>query len=1152
MQQLFLCPQGHRWETDPDQRSSPSAGLVCPICGQKTDTTAFQELPNANNTSFVELHQDPQETTAFQELPPQPPGHDAATRESTAVTPLVQAPARDLSTAVMPRFPGLRREALARPWPAIPDHEILEEIGRGETGVVYKVRQLSTQAVVALKQIVSGYYAEPKNFARLRADLQKVAKLQHPCIAQIHQVDEYDGRMYVVQEYVDGGNLRQKSGGKPQPASQSAQIVETLARAVHYATQQGIEHRGLKPSNVLLTSDGTPKITDFGITPRPDTAGPRLNGALPGNPSYLAPEQVTEQVDAGSATDVYALGAILYELLTGRPPFQAVSPAETLELLQSEEALAPSRFQLRVPQKLETICLKCLQRDPARRYASSELLADDLRRFLVGQPIQARPASIWERSRKWMGRWPKTAAALLIVIGGLLALLVSLRSTGARLRAELATVNTEKDQAQKQIEDTRRHLYLADMIAAQEAWERAEIDRTLSLLEKHRGEEGLRSFEWAYLWRLCHSERHALNGHVGAINALAYSPNNVTVATGGGLTRDGKTVGDIRLWDAVGGKEEAAWQTATGPVTALAFAPLGRLLASAVQDGGIQIWDRTTQKETRKLAGHEGAVTGLAFSADGKTLFSCSLDGTARVWDVEVGKERAALRGHTGGATSLALLPDGKSLAVACAGDSHTGGLIKLWNLSQFKERAVLQGYRGPVSSLAVTSDGKTLLSGGKAGEGVGEIKLWDLAINQVRFELPAAFDGIGKLACSADGHMLAVGSEAAAVQLWSLDGVPHRLITLKGHSGMVNALSFSPDGLTLATAGADGVAKLWSTAQALGGPTLRGHTEVVNSLSFAANSITLASSAGEPGRPGEVKLWDVVKGAEQVTLNERQQRAVLAVALASRGQASNDPEQALHPGKNAGTTKENELEAKLLALAGEDPEVRVIDLDTGANRTTLRGPSLALTCVAFTPAGDLVAVGSADTTVWIWFSKGSKYDSFQGHMEHISSLAFAPNGSSLAYSGTNKLAMVYDVATRQQRITLKGHTGAVTSVAYSPDGKTIATGSRDQTVRLWDAANGKQIAVFTGPTHWVTSVAFCPDGKSIAAGSRDGEVHLWDIQTGSPRLVLRAQRAAVLALAFSPDGHTLAAAGADKTVKLFRADPQPTLAAGTQTAKKD
>jgi serine/threonine-protein kinase len=303
--------------------------------------------------------------------------------------------------------------------PTVPGYEVLDVLGKGGMGVVYKARQLSLDRLVALKMIRDGALAGAEERKRFQAEAQAAARLQHPHVVQVFEVSEFQGQPYFSLELLSGGSLAEQLHGTPQPPRDAARLVEVLARAVQAAHQQGIIHRDLKPANVLLTREGVPKVVDFGLARRLDAGTCTQSGVILGTPSYMAPEQASGRSrDMGPATDVYALGAILYEMLVGHPPFRGETPLDTMNLVLTQEVVSPRRLQPKVPRDLETICLKCLRKEPRHRYASAEALAEDLRRFQAGEPIQARPAGPVERLAGWCRRHPGVAilAALLILV----------------------------------------------------------------------------------------------------------------------------------------------------------------------------------------------------------------------------------------------------------------------------------------------------------------------------------------------------------------------------------------------------------------------------------------------------------------------------------------------------------------------------------------------------------------------------------------------------------------------------------------------------------------------------------------------------------------------------------------------------------------
>jgi eukaryotic-like serine/threonine-protein kinase len=371
MPQVFTCEHGHQWQAEADG-PVPLAHRAdqCPVCGE--------------------------ERVVVKVIPP--------THVSPAERPtLVGPPAVSIDSNELP---------------ALTDYEFLAEIDRGGMGVVYKARHRPLKRLVAIKMILSGSHAGPQERTRFRIEAEAVARLQHPNIVQIYEVGEYQGSPYLALEYVDGVSLANRFAYRTLTCDQGAELLRDLARAAHFAHQRGVIHRDLKPANILLTTAGVPKIADFGLAKRLDSGTAQTKtGAILGTPSYMAPEQASgRSQEIGPGTDIYALGAMLYELLAGRPPFVADTPLDTAMLVVSEEPVPPSRLQPGVPRALETICLKCLEKEPRRRYGSADELADDLDRYLRGEPILARPPGPLGRLVRWANRQPGFAATLIAVV----------------------------------------------------------------------------------------------------------------------------------------------------------------------------------------------------------------------------------------------------------------------------------------------------------------------------------------------------------------------------------------------------------------------------------------------------------------------------------------------------------------------------------------------------------------------------------------------------------------------------------------------------------------------------------------------------------------------------------------------------------------
>ena len=403
-------------------------------------------------------------------------------------------------------------------------------------------RQASLNRAVALKMILAGQLASAADVQRFHAEAEAAANLDHPHIVPIYEVGTHEGQHYFTMKLIEGGSLQQRiltQGPEVGKADQrrAAGLVATAARAVHHAHQRGILHRDLKPANILLDQQGAPHVTDFGLAKRVEgDHGQTQSGAIVGTPSYMPPEQARGEKVLTTAVDVYALGAILYELLTGRPPFRAASPLDTLLQVLEREPQRPRSVNGRVDRDLETICLKCLDKDPLRRYGSAEALARDLERILAGEPIAARRSSAWERGAKWARRRPAAAAlvgvcllaALLLVIGvavGVALLADKQQQTEKAYRAE----RSAKLELEDVLRDERRTAYAQRLGLAHGDWLANNVDRAEEVLLGCP--EEFRHWEWRYLRRLCHADRLTLRGHPGPVYGVTFSPNGKYVAS---------------------------------------------------------------------------------------------------------------------------------------------------------------------------------------------------------------------------------------------------------------------------------------------------------------------------------------------------------------------------------------------------------------------------------------------------------------------------------------------------------------------------------------------------------------------------------------------------------------------------------------------
>jgi eukaryotic-like serine/threonine-protein kinase len=965
------------------------------------------------------------------------------------------------------------------------DYELLEEIARGGMGVVYKARQHSLNRVVALKMILAGQLATRPQVERFRAEAEAAASLQHPNIVAIHEVGEDQGRHFFSMDYVQGRSLAGMVRDGPLPARGAARYVRTLAGAVQYAHGRGIIHRDLKPSNVLIDQNDEPRITDFGLAKRLSSDSDlTLSGQVVGSPSYLSPEQAAGKGSrVGPASDVYALGAILYHLLTGRPPFQAESLTTLLKEVLEAEPVGPRRLNASIPRDLETICLKCLEKDPAGRYGTAQALGDDLGRYLNSEPIQARAVGMLGRGWRWCRRKPALAGALAACLG-----ILVLGVAGIAWQYQRAVASEHQ---------TRLGLYAADMSGAQQAITENNRDRALQLLESHRprkGEADLRGWDWRYLRQRCKGdELETIRAHQSAgVSDAKFSPDGTWFATRGGdkvVIRETSSKRLLAVLYASGGESASH---------GVQVSPDGRMLAVHVADG-IEVRSCTNWSLLHKL---EDGQAPMAFSADASLLAArCRHPNKVRVWKTQTWNSELHEAGfldayNPGYASGMVFLPQSHRLAVHLT----VGFLIRLLDLS--------------ISADSPASAPRGLSSTAPVRPGIINSAVVNLA-----------------------GTRLATTDRSGKIDLWSLPDFQH-LGRIAGQSGDVQCAAFSPDGTKLAAGGGDTAIRLYDVATQTNLVVYHGHRDVITDLQFSPDGRRLLSASMD----GACKFWDSAPeaGSREVRIgrgcwyrggqccfsDDGQQ---LITFTTNRLPELRSFEREVFVGSprrlltNLAEVTSVSMDARTAMMQTTDERVEVWDIPSETRIGVLKNPLIPGATHSFLVSPDSRFLYQSQlqpggNTGHLWdLNSGRLLKTFED--KSTWSMAFSSDSRFLARGFAGE-AELWDVAGGRTLHRLRGHIGEVCCLAFSPDGRLVATGSWGKEVCVWDVASGKRVlGPLRGHQQLVTKAAFTPDGRTLLTFGDENVLRVWNLATGRET----AKYAPAGCFTLSPDGGTVA-----------------------------
>jgi WD40 repeat protein/serine/threonine protein kinase len=1039
------------------------------------------------------------------------------------------------------------------------DFRIVRELGRGGMGIVYEAVQLSLGRRVALKVLQAPAALDSKRLRRFQVEAQAAASLRHPHIVPVYSTGSEDGIAYYAMEYIecrDLGRIINERRGKRATEGTSledctstprkplfdrdstferdvAALARQAALALDHAHANDVLHRDVKPSNLLIDEKGHLWITDFGLA--------RIKGGIEltqtdeaiGTPRYMSPEQaIGRRTPLDGRTDVYSLGATLYEVLTGAPPFPGDDRIDILRRIIEEEPIPPRKIDPRITVELETILLKAMSKLPADRYATAADLAADLSRFLDDLPILARRPSLFHRASKWARRHRKlvaigSAACILCTVALAAAgfqYTVWLRRQSLALEAEATRANRNADIANRLRRLTNRHLHAAQLRLASEAIDNGQLERAQDILHdqvKSPTEDDPRDFAWHLLWERATRQIAPLYGHERDVRTLAMSPDGRTLASG-------DEAGSVRLWDHRTGSAISVLPGHALPISRIVFSSDCSLLATAAHANShaqceVLLWEAATGRELARIGSLENCTSAVpAFVrnqpalrlvvtrrelVNGEWRESPHLE--IRTYDLSRGPSRLVLqsswrsRNHTFVTNAgqivtfpIATLPEQQRWT---ANDANADLVEWAFDSARLGDRVLTAST--PDGRIIAAALGNNLVSCREAKTGRELLRY--MSVSPLRV-----------LVVSADGRTLAAACESGTVELRSLAGDSQSAFTIskaRRHNPSLH-LAFSPKGDKLATTewaipGGATPVTIWNvgTGSSLG--QYPGHRDVAADLLYGADGRSLAIAAGPT-----IRRW-LLEGKASLPEPAGHKDEAWAVAYAPDGE--------------------------LLASGSDDDDTETIKLWDSKSGRLVRGwhgGAGTTASLAFSPDGTTLA--SAHLTrhenVRLWDVKtGKRLATLEGHTARARTIAFHPNGELLASAGSDKTIRLWDVEKRRCVRMLKGHEDTIHKLVFAPDGMQLASAASDGTVRLWDLAESQIARTLAGPEKF-TAVAFSPDGRTLAAADEDGSITLWDAATGAQRGLLRDEVRILRALAFSPDSRILASAGESGPIRLW------------------
>jgi WD40 repeat protein/serine/threonine protein kinase len=1007
--------------------------------------------------------------------------------------------------------------------PALPrvfgEYDLLDEVARGGMGIIYRASQRRLNRVCAVKVLVGGDFSSIEFRERFRIEAEAAASLDHPNIVPVYEVGDHDGHPYLSMKWIEGGTLAAHIEGARLDSREAARIVLRVAarivlrvaRAVHYAHQRGILHRDIKPNNILMTGDGEPLLTDFGLAKlvEKESTVTRTMAVL-GTPSYMSPEQASGQTrHLSTGADVWGLGAVLYELLTGRPPFAGGTTMETIRQVLEKEPFPPRQLSPAIDPDLEVICLKCLRKEPGERYGSAEALAEDLERWLRNEPIHARPVSAWERAGKWLRRNPLPAFSMLAVLLTLIATAVvasvlAYETNVAKRTAERANVSLARrvrDFEWQAVDDLARAGKSADALTYVNRFLRRDpsdsiaATRLISILGQHN-----------FALPVGATMRHGAR-----INALELDPTSTRLMT---ASDDGL----VCLWEVPTGELVVSF-TNEAPVR----------FAYLTSDGErtLEVLANNTARVRRIRDGailhsfpafSENHGFGARVSPDGKYVLVNTGTNSLSVLRANSGEPVAPPLRFDGNVAAQGFSPDSRIVAL-----STTDKVITVWRPFQPERTRTRIAVKLPPNQLQFSRDVSRLYT----GDGHGDVRIWDVETGAMIAETRAHASAPIALRVFPSQKRLITYAQGELARIWDAEtlepmGDPF------GSKTQLYKFSLSPDEKTVALSDQDGAARLWNSEDQSPASEWFYHDGPINHLRFTKDGTLVVTSSED----GTARFWDVrmkkpavpelaLEGAP-CELKFSPDGTRLFVSEARSGRLLELPSlspigrRIAHDG--AVFVAEFSHDGRKLATASLDHTARIWDAFTGAPQTEPLRHKHEVVYLAFSADDRFLATASHDYTAQVWNARdGSMALPPLAHPDRVIRVAFSPDGEKLATACLDGVARVWSLRSGEPELTLK-HKGVIWSVCFSADSRRILTASGDRTAVLWDATTGQGLVSILQENS-VLKAVFSPDGSWIATSDTKGLCRVWDSRSGRPISQPMRHGALVWNIQFSADG---------------------------------